>query len=181
MNPQQSMTNLIKLNPEASDAEIVAMYEAASYQPLSPPTIAAWLAAGARLLSLRTFAAEHDAQDTPQLTGLRSAVDTLLLSLSVPGVSLDLSPGSDQRQLVEAVSTLGLPGVGAEDVGQLIARARTREPITEQDVADARAKLARREEVNARRAALQAWLDQQMATLDAAVDDASIELPEVPA
>jgi len=177
----EPIINLIKLKPDAEDAEIVAQYNRQSHTPLPPEKIYDWLAANARRHVLRRFAEDHDAGDTPQVTALRSAVETLLDALRSDRVTLDLSPGSAQRQLVEAVSRAGLPGVGPDDVAELIERAQTRELIDEAAVVAARESLARREAVNARRAALQAWLDQQLSVLDAAVDDPTIELPGVPA
>jgi len=168
--------NLIKLNPDATDAEIVAQYNRQSHTPLPPEQIYDWLAANARRHVLRRFAEDHDAGDTP-------AVETLLDALQSDRVTLDLSPGSAQRQLVEAVSRAGLPGVGPDDVAELIARALTRPLTSESDVATARVLHDEQVARDARQTAADTWEAQVFTWLSAAkrshVEDGT-DLPEVP-
>ncbi len=185
----QYIVSLIKLHPEADDAAIVGLYNAASFAAVTANRVRAWLAETGlrerleRWLALTQPAVEAIDLAAPtaeqqQLLGLRSAIRQVLSAGDSD--TLDLAPGSDHRQLLAAAVALQAVPFVQDDADRLIARALTRALIDEADVVAARAKLARREAVNARRAELSAWLDEQMSVLDAAADDESIELPEVP-
>ena len=138
--------------PLLTDAEAASAFNAdpANWTNLAPETVYSWLAGNARRYTLRQFAESIDPQaDSPQAMGLKSAVGTLMDALQSDRTRLETAPGSEHRQLVDAVATLGLPGVGALDIADLLNKGRLGDEATAQTVAAARAKNARRDAADA--------------------------------
>lgn len=134
-----------------TDAEIAAAINADSiyWKEIATDKVWAWLADGGRLYILESFGDSINPQSDDAATiALKSAVKTLLKALNNTLTTLDPTPGSDQRTLINAVaSALSL------DISSLLSKGRPANwvDVTEQQVTDAKA-------TNARNAEIRPWI-----------------------
>lgn len=151
-------------------AEIAAAInaDAAFWNEISGDKVWAWLADAGRLVTLQAFEQSlNPSTDSPQVIGLKSAVRALLAALNNTLTTLDPTPGSGQRALIDAVgSALSL------DVSALLAAGR---PAGWTDITA--------EQVTAALAAntAEATRDANLATLDAAYGAALDHLDDLAA
>ena len=138
--------NIINELPKhtGTDAEVAALINAdpAYWGEITSDKVWAWLAGGGRLYVLESFAGSIDADaDSAALIGLKSAVGSLLKALNNTLTTLDPTPGSDQRTLIDTVAT-----ALSMDVSDLLTKGRPAGwvDVTEADVTAAVALQARR-------------------------------------
>jgi len=140
------------------------------WNEIRPATVAAWNAKGTRGTRLKAFAASIDLDnDSEALLQIKNALGTMFETLNVPGQALDSSPTSDQGQLIRAVATLGIPGIDATAVGELLATARPSGwvDVTAADVTKAQLVNASQANLETATAALRASYQTAIGEIDA--------------
>lgn len=131
-----TIEQFIAENPNATNAEIATAYNAhpAGWKMVSSASFLAWLGVNARYAKLEAVA--DSTSNDPQSIAIRSAVKTVLIAASNPDAELWLAPGSEPRQFLSAMVSIGV--LTTDDAAALLERAMTRPPTTESAVADVR-------------------------------------------
>jgi hypothetical protein len=161
-----TLNDYIRSNPGLSDADAAAGYNAMpeNYAPVPSNRVLAWLAEDARLRRLKAFAAIVSSD--PQVIGLQSAVDTVLLAAGNPNTEVEVHPASGHRALLAALVGAGV--LTPDDADALIARGKIIEAdVTDGDVAAARAAIARQDAIAALRQAFAARYNAGAAAIEA--------------